>query len=238
MVKKIKRKKQVHHYKNITPEKTNRPDSHVLEFDSSVKAISSVLRRYSVQDIATSLFVSSLWLPNIASPVKHQFLAAIFASLKPSNFSSVDKIVAYNDFKGFLHEIYPLLPSFVMLEDYIPEPDWGDVRFYHADRNYKIFYGNELSNVYDYLTLFQMIYGDCEEECRNVIGRSPLTELKYCLQLQDDIISSITSQSKDGLSEIELGHIEIPPQPFWEDAARFYISYKPEEMVGKSFLKN
>lgn len=237
-MKKIKRKKKPPYKKDFSHEAANRPNVHVQEFDSSVQAISSVLRRYSVQDIAASLFVSSLWLPNIASPVKHTLLTAIFASQKPSCFSAVDKIITYHDFKGFLQEIYPLLPSFVMLEDYIPEPDWGDVRFHHADRNYKIFYGNELSNVYDFLSLFQMIYEACEEECRNVIGRSPLTELKYCLQLQDDIIAGITSQPKNGLPEIEPGHIEVPPQPFWEDAGRFHLGYKAEEKVGKLSLKN
>lgn len=184
-----------------------------VAFDSSVKAISKVFCKYSVQDVATSLFASNLWLPNIASPIKHQLLLSIFATLKPEEYSNSTVITSYNDFKNFLQEIYSLLPTFEMLEDFVPEADWGNVRFYHEERIFKIFYGSELSNVYDYLTLYQMLYLPFEDEYYKCVNRSPTEELRYCLQLQDDIISGITYQpTTEALPKLSPGYIEIPPK--------------------------
>ena len=109
-----------------------------MVFDSSVKAISKVFSKYSIQDVVISLFASNLWLPNIASPIKHQLLLSIFATLKPEEYSNSKVITSYDDFKNFLQEIYSLLPSFEMLEDFVPEADWGNVKFYHEERIFKI----------------------------------------------------------------------------------------------------
>ena len=126
-----------------------------------------------------------------------------------------------------------------MLEDFVPEADWGNVKFYHEERIFKIFYGSDLSNVYDYLSLYQMLYLPFEGEYFSCANRSPTEELKYCLQLQDDIISGITCQlTSESSREISPGYVEIPPQKFWENAAKFYISYKPQYNSTESFLKN
>ena len=210
-----------------------------VTFDSSIKAISKVFCKYSVQNVAISLFASNLWLPNIASPIKHQLLLSIFATLKPEEYSNSKVIASYDDFKNFLQEIYSLLPSFEMLEDFIPEADWGNVKFYHEERIFKIFYGSELSNVYDYLTLYQMLYLPFEDEYFSSAGRSSAEELRYCLQLQDGIISGIAYQpTTESLPELSPGYIEIPSQKFWENVVKFYINYKPQYDLSESFLKN
>lgn len=210
-----------------------------MAFDSSVKAISNVFLKYNIQDVATSLFASNLWLPNIASPIKHQLLLSIFATLKPEEYSNSKAIASYDDFKNLLQELYPLLPSFEMLEDFVPEADWGDVKFYHEERIFKIFYGSESSNIYDYLTLYQMLYLPFESEYYNFAGRSSTEELRFCLQLQDDIISGITYQpTTESLTALLPSYIEIPPQKFWENAVKFYINYKPQYNFSESFLKN
>lgn len=210
-----------------------------MTFDSSVKAISKVFCKYSVRDVAISLFTSNLWLPNIASPIKHQLLLSIFATLKPEEYSNSKVITSYDDFKNFLQETYSLLPSFEMFEDFIPEVDWGNVKFYHEERIFKIFYGSELSNVYDYLTLYQMLYLPFEDEYFSNAGRSSTEELRYCLQLQDGIISGITYQpTTESLTKLSPGYIEIPSQRFWENVVKFYITYKPQYDLNESFLKN
>ncbi|HHT9137072.1 MAG TPA: hypothetical protein ACFYEK_07510 [Candidatus Wunengus sp. YC60] len=210
-----------------------------MTFDSSVKAISKVFGKYNILDIAISLFTSSLWLPNVASPIKHQLLLYIFATLKPEDYSNSKTIASYDDFKNFLQEIYSLLPSFEMLEDFVPEADWGEIKFHHEERNFKIFYGSELSNVYDYLTLYQMLYLPFESEYYNCANRSPTEELENCLQLQDDIISGIPCHpTSESLPEISPGYVEIPQQKFWENAVKFYINYKPQYNFSESFLKN
>jgi hypothetical protein len=192
-------------------------------FDCAVENIPKIYCQYSVRDIAAALFISSIWLPNISSMIKHQLLAAIFASIRPEEFSNSRTMNNYSEFSQFSEKINALLPTFLMMEDYIPETDWGDVKFYHNRRIYKIFYGQELCNVYEYLTLYQMLYLPYEKEYLNLTGRSANQELKYCLQLQDEIISGIGFQSKpEDLSNISPGHIEIPPFNFWDEALKFY----------------
>lgn len=209
------------------------------DFENGAKSIADILSKYSIQDIATALFVSSLWLPNIASGIKHQFLLSIFASMDPKTLSKDNKIVSYADFESFLKQIYPLLPTFFMLEDYIPEPDWGQVKFFHDGQIYKIFYGQELSNVYDYLILFQMLYVHLDNEYRKISSRSPSLELQNCLKLQDEIISGINSQATaDALSELSPGHTEIPSKVFWTNAVDFNASFRPETHVDEAFLRN
>ena len=80
-------------------------------FNTSVKSISDIFFQYSVHDIACSLFISHLWLPNISSDIKHKLLASIFASLEPERFSNVNKINTYSDFRDLLQKIYPKLPN-------------------------------------------------------------------------------------------------------------------------------
>jgi hypothetical protein len=207
--------------------------------DSAIEAISKLYRRYSPQDIATSLFVSSVWLPNIASPFKHLLLTGVFASLKPIELSTSDSIKSYNDFSSLLKELYVLLPSFHTIEDYIPEPDWGDVKFHHEGYNYRIFYGDGLENIFDNLTLFQMLYGSFEEEYLKFTNRSPTKELLYCLLLQDDFISRIRLQpSVKNMPKLTPGHLEIPPPEFWNNVSNFYNNYVPNQIITESFLKN
>ncbi len=248
MVKKIKirkhRQRVSYHSEESLPQKfaeiyTSKIKDLDTAFDSAIKDIPEIFRKYSAQDIASSLFVSSMWLPNISSPIKHQLLAAVFAAMKPQEFSTHNAITSYDDFKKLMQVVYPLLPTFLMLEDYVPEADWGQIKFYHDEKNYKIFYGNELSNVCDYLMLFQMVYIPFDQGYIDQSGRSPAMELQYTLQLQDNIISGIMNQPlTEDLKDIIHGHIEIPSQEFWASAIAFYNSYDPRRTCPAAFLKN
>jgi hypothetical protein len=243
-MKKLKKKSKKKHKKkkHPTPQQLlNMLESRVKEsakpFFMALDATSRLFREYSAEDIAESLFVSNIGLPNIASPVNHQFLTAIFATLKPEAFSDEDSIKTYGDFIAFLEKMYEIVPSFPSLEDFVPEPDWGEVKFHHAGKNYKIFYGNELSNVHEYLTLFQMLYEPYESDYMQHADRTPKYELQYCLRLQQEIIDGITAQPKRENLEISQGDLEIPPEEFWENARSFYSHFKPEQIVPEPFTR-
>ena len=185
----------------------------------TINRIIELYKQYSARDVASSLFVSSLWLPNNGSTIKHQLQVTIFASLKPEVFVQKDKVTNYEEFKAFCGELYKLTPSFPMLEDYIPNFDWGSVKFHHDKVNYKIFYGTEISHMYDFLMAFQLIYASFNKEYKALSGRSPGIELKQCLFIQNEIIEHINFQpSEDRLNKIPLGHIEIAPKKFWIQA--------------------
>ena len=193
-----------------------------LSFEQSVERLSALLKSNRFEDVATALFCSSLWLPNIASPISHLFFAAVFASIKPGRFSSRNKLVAYRRFRKFLSKVYRILPSFATLEDYVPDQDWGQIRFPLGRRNFKIFYGGELSNQYDYLTLFKMMYEPFNGDYARLSQRSPLEEFEQLLALQDNIVGQVSTQCNP--KKISPGHLEVPPRPFWEEIQQKYRS--------------
>lgn len=224
---------------DITEILEHREKEMVLSFQFSITGLSDSFRKYSVEDVAESIFVSFIWLPNISSPVKHQLLTRVFASLKPEEYSRTNQIKSYDDFREFLEKVYELVPEFPGMEDYIPEPDWGQVRFHHDGINYKMFYGCELSCPYEYLTLFQMIHLPFEKEYAKLANRSPTEELEYCLRLQEEVINAIGRQpDSKSISDISPGHIEIPPESFWQDARSFYSQFRPEERYPEYFLRS
>ena len=195
--------------------------------------LDKVFGRYSVLDVASSLFTSSLWLPNIASPIKHFYLAAVFASVNPQFFSKENRIKSYEDFKRFCEISYEAVPNFLTMEDYVPEIDWGNVKFHHRQKNYRIFYGGEVENIYDYLELFRVLYGEYDKECTDIIDRSPMDELEMCLMLQDHIITSIKTQPNPDSVDIAPGHIEVPSEEFWKETSKFYSDFKPAGCMKK-----
>ncbi|HOX28040.1 MAG TPA: hypothetical protein PLQ76_02670, partial [bacterium] len=78
-------------------------------FSESVETITKFLMEFSIQDIASSLFVSHLWLPNVSSIIKHQLLVSILASTDPSKLSQTNRIGSYADFSFFMKEILKVI---------------------------------------------------------------------------------------------------------------------------------
>jgi hypothetical protein len=193
------------------------------KFAQIVEDIRNLFVNYSANDVASSLFISSLWLPNNGSTIKHLLWTTIFATCEPEKFSKKNKLTSYSAFKKFCLQLYKLTPSFPTLEDYIPNYDWGTVKFHHNKTNYKIFYGTEISHIYDFLMAFQLLYDSFDKEYLLLSNRSPDSELRQCLSIQNRIITHIDSQpSEDKLNRLSLGHIEVAQRKFWSQAIRVF----------------
>lgn len=187
--------------------------------------LENYLREYSFDDLATCFFALNLWLPNIACPVKIQYLYVILETIH-DNLSPCNNINSYEDFTAFCKGLFELLPSFVFLEDYIPEPDWGNIKYFFQNRLYKIFYGGDLSNPYDFYYAYEIIHESFLQEYLELLGRSPITEMQFCLELQDYIISSLNNN--EATDNIAPGDIGVPPEYFWMNAHEFIKQYSPE----------
>lgn len=195
-------------------------------FKLTICKIRKLLHKYSIHDISKSFFVLSLWLPNIAGSVKLELLVGIFLSSKKSSYSFKNKILKYEQFYKFINRLIPLLPDFPIIEDYIPECDWGEIKFQINKTNYKIFYGNSVETQYDFLTLFIMLYKPFENEIQELTNNSPIKELEFCLRIQNDIIEDIENKlNKESKDDIKLGYLEIPLEEFWDEACKFYEEY-------------
>ena len=112
-----------------------------ITFDGNVESIKRLYCKYSAEELASALFVSNLWLPNIASYAKHMLFAMALSSMKPEEFQKTSAMKNYGDFRLFLESLYKLSPNFMMLEDYVPKLDWGEIRFPFGTKKYRIFYG-------------------------------------------------------------------------------------------------
>jgi len=182
---------------------------------------------HGVGDLARSFFALNLWLPNVGSPIRLEYLYSVFEHLYPQ-LSKVDKIQAYADFESLCKALLDSLPTFSYLEDYLPESDWGDIKYYYGNRFYKIFYGASLLNPVDFYAAFEIIHAGFDAHYRKLIGRSPLTEFQFCLSIQDMIISRL-AQAGAPRDKAEPGYLETPPEWFWTSCSRFLdeFSFRP-----------
>lgn len=206
-------------------------------FDGDVESIKRLYRKYSAEELAAALFASNLWLPNIASPAKHTLFAMTLSSMRPEEFQKTSAMKDYGNFRLFWEALYKLSPNFMMLEDYVPKLDWGEIRFPFGTKKYRIFYGGDLEDAYDYLTLFEIIYRPLDGRMTELAGRSPLDELGRVLTLQDAIIGGISSQPARDSLEISPGDLSIPSEVFWRDAIRTYEMLDVNQIAGASLLR-
>lgn len=198
--------------------------------------IKKYLQKFSFDDLAKSFFVINLWLPNVGCPIRIQYLYALLESIH-NNLSAEDKIKSFADFEFFCTSLFNLLPSFEMMEDYVPELDWGDVKYYFQGKSYKIFYGGDLSNPYDFYYSYEIIHSAFEKEYLDLIKRSPLVEMKFCLELQDDILTNLSQNIIKTIDNVGPGYIEIPEECFWKKSCEFIDCFRPEDFYSIDALK-
>jgi len=205
-----------------------------------IDKISNLYKKYSLKDIVETILISSLWLPNIASHVKHLLASSIIVTLDSDDFSKRHSIRTYSDFSKVHKEIFSTIPSFSQLEDYVPELDWGEVKFNHNQRNYKIMYGSNLEHPFDFLEFFKLFYCAFNEIIQTKLGKNPLKDLTNVLQMQNDIIEGLRKQanSKAVQERISPGYLEIPTKDFWQNARDFFNEYKIDDYFKDDFLND
>lgn len=190
--------------------------------NQNVKALRLTFEKYSFVDIWKFIFISDLWLPNIGSSVKHQFLFSVLLSIPVEQFKTTDSIRSYEDFESLYHIILSDLPSFPMLEDYSPEADWGEIKYTFENTNYSVLWGCELAGLTDYYSAFELMYLSFDNEYNDTIRRSPRSEFHALLQMQNHLISNIKTQPKiNPLGEVIPGKVELPTNEFWSEISNY-----------------
>ena len=163
------------------------------------------LKQYSPVDIIIAINTIELWPPNISSLVKQSILVNAFLSVKENDFKYNKAINNYDEFCKFSSYLIDLLPTFPMLEDFVPEIDWGEVKVNVDNQYFNIFYGGCIERVPDFLQSFLIIHGD---------KREAIVDMLYALELQDYIINRL-KHIVDLPKNVRNGHIEIPNVDFW-----------------------
>lgn len=161
---------------------------------------------YSPEDLVVAISIAELWIPNISTSVRYQIAYRVLSAMGEVEFNNRLSIESYKDFHLFVDELHRTIPSTPMLEDFVPEMDWGDIKYSVNNKYYKVFYGGNIERITDFLTAFEIRYSGFDEAQSN---------LEFTLKLQDYLINSILS---NGYKNISCGYCEVPPLEFWEES--------------------
>jgi hypothetical protein len=175
-------------------------------FEATTNALKALFAQYNPADVALSLSISDLWLPNISSQVKHALAFATFISMPRSAFSDSGKLDSYENYRDFIDQVHEALPSFPTLEDYVPELDWGEILYPSQGRNLHIFYGGAIERIPDFITAFGLAH--------NGNGQA-IADMHLALVAQDHIIAGIERTIAGTADDIRAGHMETPSADFW-----------------------
>ncbi|MBI9112894.1 hypothetical protein [Maridesulfovibrio ferrireducens] len=176
------------------------------EFKTS-DMLPKLFKQYRPEDVVVALSVIQLWIPNISSIYKHHMAVAVFRSIPESKFLEEKPIRTYNEFSSFCLELYKLLLSNPMLEDFVPEPDWGEIKLVSDDGIMKIFYGGSIERISDFIEAFRIVHSE---------NRKALNDINFVLRVQNRILSLIPNSEMYVPENIDSGHLEIPSDSFWD----------------------
>ncbi len=177
-------------------------------FQVSCSRVREVLTSFHPEDALTAVNISDLWQPNRASQVKHQLAFGLLVSASANSFAPA-RMATYEDFAGFCGALIEALPDFSMLEDYVPEADWGEVKVLIGQEPIAILHGGPVQRVVDYMEAFRI----CREN-----DAEAMADLDGAIQLQGELLSQVPRNGNDQPDETAPGHIEVPPASYWEVA--------------------
>ncbi|HLD98967.1 MAG TPA: hypothetical protein VJB59_01840 [Bdellovibrionota bacterium] len=198
------------------------------------KDFDDIFLKYSQSDIAISLFVLSSWNTNRAADLKLEYAYGCYLSCR--SFSSVDKIQDYSSFSELCESLIPILPAFPSLEDFVPEGDWGNIKYFYDNRLFCILYGSKLSWPYEFLTNFEILCSSLKTEIRSAAHEDPLADLEAMLTLSDLVVTTLRSNPPCNSYDVAPGHIEKPSEEYWTECVQFLNGFQTD-LFSESFLK-
>ncbi|MEG9303065.1 hypothetical protein, partial [Psychrobacter celer] len=174
----------------------------------------SFLRQYFPQEVIIAINVIELWLPNISATFKQSILVNTFLSIPEKKFKGKKSLHTYEAFEQFTKYLITIFPEYPMMEDYVPEIDWGEIKFELNNQLYNIFYGGVIERVPDFLQAFLIVHGDKPEAIK---------AMSCALKTQSYVINQLKNIVE--LPEIiENGHLEVPSIRFWTECKEVLIN--------------
>lgn len=188
-------------------------------FESLTAALKAHFVSYRAADVILSLGASELWLPNRSSLTKHVLAMLVCLSIPPAEFEGRNSIASYDEFADFLGKLRPLLPPFPMLEDFVPEADWGEIRVRGVTGFEPIFYGGSVERIPDFIEAFRMLAADEPQA---------VADMNLAVASQRHLVESIPSNTVGSANPIRPGHLETPTAEFWGACRQALLSVQAE----------
>ena len=175
-------------------------------YQVSFDQVREVLSRFNPSDVVTAVNILGLWQPNRSSQVKNLLTFGLLLSMPADSFATT-RMSTYENFSQFCNALIEVLPDFPMLEDYVPEADWGDVKILLGQKPASILYGGTVQHIIDYMEAFRICHANSSQA---------QTDLEIAILLQSELLQQIPNNGDDQSEDITSGHIEVPPTYFWE----------------------
>lgn len=178
-------------------------------------AISNLYKRYSIDDVLSSLFAISAYPKNVTSPIQHNFQYEALRGLSVESFQSQNKIKKYDNFKQFCEELDKLTPSFPTLEDYSPPIDWGNVNYFFDKYLFRLVWGVD-GSTFDQISEYRLLYVDNDDKYLKRVGDSPRQELENLLRFHTNTVGAVEIDQSELPEFVSPGNFEVPSEKFWE----------------------
>lgn len=191
-------------------------------FQLSCSQMREVLTGFHPEDALIAVNTLDLWQPNRASQVQHQLAFSLLVSTPADSFVPA-RMTTYEEFSEFCRALIKALPEFSMLEDYVPELDWGEVKVLLEQEPVAILHGGPVQRVVDHIEAFRICHAD---------GTQAAADLERAIRLQGKLLRLVPSNGGDQ-DETTPGHVEVPPAPFWE-----VISLALKQLPGAERLRD
>lgn len=192
-----------------------KPSSQEPRFREETAVLYGYFAQYVAIDVVLSLSASELWRPNRSSQVKHSLAMLVALSMQPDEFKGHRSIVTYEELAEFLNGLKRLLPRFPMLEDFVPQPDWGDVRVAGASGFKRIFYGGSVERIPDFIEAFRLLRFEHPGAAH---------DMDFAIALQAHIIGAIDTHLVGGEDHVLAGYMEVPTRDFWSSCREALLS--------------
>ena len=175
-------------------------------FQESCLRVREALTRFAPADILIALNIMDLWQPNRAAPIKHQLAFGLLISTPAENFTA-DRITSFDQFTDFCSALIEAFPEMPMLEDFVPESDWGEVKLLLGHEPVALLHGGTVQRIVDHIEAFQICHG---------FGTQAATDVESAIRLQAELLRLVPSNGEGEEDRASPGHTEIPPVAFWE----------------------
>ncbi len=195
-----------------------RRDAAEKAFAQHVSSVQAILERYEPFDVALAITVSDLWPANAASPIKHLLAWTILAGMEHVPADSL-RITTYEEFKAFTEALIAAYPDLPMLEDYVPEIDWGDVRVSLQGELVPMFYGSCIERTPDFIEAFRITQASNEQA---------LADMDLAIAIQSYVLRSMPELADRSTADVTSGHIEVPPAEFWASSRIVLLNAQAE----------
>lgn len=172
----------------------------------SIEAVRAHLISVNAIDAYLALLISELWLPNLSAQTRHALALSVFVSLKAPAFGE-GNLATYAHFSAFISRLHDLLPTFPMMDDYVPELDWGQVRVAFEGKTYRLMYGGAFERMPDFIQTFRLA---------STGGGAALIDMRAALTVHEQLLDNIVQPGE--VSGLGSGHLEVPPETFWAQA--------------------